>query len=225
MLRTIFGQPAETYLDEHFPDLNIVRSEQFLQINPKVQLEDYNIQGLSESDKLLLTKQLLEREGQDRVLIFCHEFEQADVLAKYLSQEGVPSESFHSKLSPNERADKLYSFDKGASVCLVCTDLAARGIDFKQVKLVLQFDYADNGINLLHRIGRTGRMGSGGKGRLGILSVVISLVDDAHADLYTEFNDAIKQNIPLDSIFSRNRSFNKKLKKRAETTVNELENK
>lgn len=166
MLRTIYGKPAQTYLEEHFPDLNNVKSQQFLQINPKIVMEDFNVEGLSESDKLLLTKQLLNREGQDRILIFCHEFEQADVLAKYLSQEGIPSESFHSKLNPNERADRLFSFEKGSTVCLVCTDLAARGIDFRQVKLVVQFDYADNGVNLLHRIGRTGRMGTTGKGRI-----------------------------------------------------------
>ena len=59
---------------------------------------------------------------------------------------------------------------------MVATDLACRGIDFKDVKLVIQFNYADNGINLLHRIGRTGRMGTSGKGRLPLKQSSASLI-------------------------------------------------
>lgn len=168
MLKTIYGRPATQYLQEYFPDIQLVKSDRFHKLNPKLNFQDYSVKDIDQSDKFLLTKQILERDPQDRVLIFCKEGETTDKLAKFLSSEGILADCLHSKQSENERADKIYSFQQNKIVCLVCTDLAARGIDFKDVKLVLQFDYAENALNLLHRIGRTGRMGTGGKGREGI---------------------------------------------------------
>lgn len=212
MIKNVFGKSAEKYLGELFPDLQIVRSERFHKLNPKIVLKDYNVKELDQADRFLLIKQLLEREGQERVLIFCNEGGVCQSLSRYLTEEGIPSEPFHSKQTDTERADKLYSFEKSETVCLVCTDLACRGIDFKNVKLVIQFDYAENGIALLHRIGRTGRMGNEGKGSYSIYSV-ISLVDEKNSDLYSEFWKRIKEDKPLDDLFSRNRSFSKKIKR------------
>jgi superfamily II DNA/RNA helicase len=168
MIKTVYGKPAETYLGELFPALEVIRSDRFHKLNPKIVLQDYSVKDIDQADRFMLVKQLLERENADRVLIFCSEGGVCQDLARYLSEEGVPAQPFHSKQTDSERADMLYSFDRSETVCLVCTDLACRGIDFKGVKLVVQFDYAENGISLLHRLGRTGRMDTEGKGSIHI---------------------------------------------------------
>lgn len=166
MLKTIFGKPAKTYLEDHFADLNVVQSDRFLKLNQKVTFEDFNVEGLTTEDKFVLTKQLIDREGKERILVFCQKSEDSESLSRYLNDEGIPSEAFNAKQDDSQRADTIFKFHTSKVVCLVATDLASRGIDFKDVKLLIQFDYAENGVSLLHRIGRIGRMGTSGKGRL-----------------------------------------------------------
>lgn len=170
MLNTVFGKSSKGFLDDYFPGINIIESSRFLKVNPKVEHENFNMEGIDLSDRYLLTKQLIDRAQSDKILIFCNSTERCIELAKYLQGEGIVSEPFHSKQLDNERSAAVYRFHTGKTVCLVCTDIAARGMDFKDVRLVMQFEYADNGINLLHRIGRTGRMNTAGKG----LALVIS---------------------------------------------------
>lgn len=205
MLKTIYGKPAKQYLEQYFPNIHSVQSQRFHKLNPNVKLEDFKVTELSQDDRFILTKQLLDRDKPERVLIFCHDATTSEELAKFLSEEGIPSAPFHAKQSDSDRASALYKLHSSQLVALVCTDLASRGIDFLGVSMVLQFNYAENGISLLHRIGRTGRMATHGK--------VVSFVDSKDIDLYTHFNDAVKQDKPLDEIFSRNRSFSKKLKR------------
>lgn len=166
MLKKFFGIPAKEFLEENFTNINIVQSERFLRLNQKIKHEDFNVSSLSEEDRFLLTKQLFDRDVPQKVIIFCNDSGSSEELSNYLTSQGILSSCFHSKLSDNERADTVFKFETNKIVCLVTTDLACRGMDFKNVKLVIQFQYAENGINLLHRIGRTGRFGTSGKGRL-----------------------------------------------------------
>lgn len=205
MLKTIYGKPAHQYLEQFFPNLNTVQSKRFHKLNPNVSMQDFKVDQLSQDDRFVLTKQLLDRDKPSRVLIFCQEASLTEDLARYLSSEGIPSAHFHAKQSDADRSSALYRLHQSQLVALVCTDLACRGIDFQNVSLIIQFDYAENGINLLHRIGRTGRLGANGK--------VISFVDIKDQELYNEFTDTVKEDKTLDQIFSRNRSFSKKLKK------------
>jgi ATP-dependent RNA helicase DDX52/ROK1 len=75
-----------------------------------------------------------------------------------------PKISFlHSKMSKAEREDSIKKFRIGETWILICTDLLSRGIDFKNVKTVLNYDCPYNPINYIHKIGRTGRGGKLGK--------------------------------------------------------------
>lgn len=66
-------------------------------------------------------------------------------------------------------------------MAMVTTDVGARGLDFDDLDLVIQFDFAKNATTLLHRFGRTGRLNKPGK--------VISLVRDEDSLLFWEFED------------------------------------
>jgi superfamily II DNA/RNA helicase len=72
-------------------------------------------------------------------------------------QVGVDACLYHKKLPPATRADALTQMHGSDACVLVCTDAAARGLDFKDVGHVIQADFADNAVDFLHRIGRTAR--------------------------------------------------------------------
>lgn len=87
----------------------------------------------------------------------------ADFLATYLSQNNVPTTSIHGDRLQREREEALRCFKKGSHNVLVATGVAARGLDIKNVKHVINVDLPKSIDEYVHRIGRTGRVGNKGK--------------------------------------------------------------
>lgn len=69
----------------------------------------------------------------------------------------------HSERSQQQRENSVKSFREGKTWILICTDLMARGIDFKGVNLVINYDLPPSVISYIHRIGRTGRANRSGR--------------------------------------------------------------
>jgi len=103
------------------------------------------------------------------------------------------------------RIDLMKRYMRGEFTNLICTDLASRGLDFPDVERVIQYDFAQNVVDYLHRAGRTARNGRGGE--------VISFVDKEDVDLARAIQKKIKASDNLSGLFSRNRNFRKKFKK------------
>lgn len=93
----------------------------------------------------------------DRTLIFCETKRGADELTRNLRREGWPALSIHGDKSQSERDWVLNEFKTGKSWLMVATDVASRGIDVKDIKLVINYDMPKNIEDYIHRIGRTGR--------------------------------------------------------------------
>jgi ATP-dependent RNA helicase RhlE len=83
-------------------------------------------------------------------------------LARSLEREGLKTTALHGDKSQDERLKALEAFKKGEVDLLVCTDVAARGLDIKDVPAVFNFDVPFNAEDYVHRIGRTGRAGAAG---------------------------------------------------------------
>ncbi len=96
----------------------------------------------------------------------------------------------------------------GGNVVIVSTDAAARGIDLPGVTHVVQADFATNAVDFIHRIGRTARADKGGR--------VTSLVVPDAAVLAAALRACIEEGRPVEGCFSRNRSFNKKVRRYGE---------
>lgn len=77
----------------------------------------------------------------------------------------VPCELFklHGNLTQKERAEAFFAFGRAASGALLCTDVAARGLDFPSVTGIVQYDPAGEPSDYVHRVGRTGRLGQRGE--------------------------------------------------------------
>eukprot|EP00092_Neocalanus_flemingeri_P012470 GFUD01013443.1.p1 GENE.GFUD01013443.1~~GFUD01013443.1.p1 ORF type:complete len:451 (-),score=91.63 GFUD01013443.1:56-1408(-) len=114
-------------------------------------------------DQLLRLLQDSTRNPRERTLIFVKTKRNADFLATYLSEEGLPTTSIHGDRLQREREEALDDFKRGKMPILVATAVAARGLDIKDVMHVVNYDMPDEVEEYVHRIGRTGRVGNTGR--------------------------------------------------------------
>ena len=108
----------------------------------------------------LLEKVLQEYRGS--VLVFARTKFSAKKIAAHLRALGHAAVEFHSNRSQNQRQEALEGFKNGKYRVIVATDIAARGIDVKNIELVLNYDLPTVAEDYIHRIGRTGRAGEKG---------------------------------------------------------------
>ncbi|MFM9055450.1 MAG: DEAD/DEAH box helicase, partial [Bacteroidota bacterium] len=105
---------------------------------------------------------VLNKQTADQALLFARTKRGADRLARVLSKEGHPAQSIHGDKSQSQRERALNDFISGRLKILVATDLASRGIDVKELDLVINYDMPAEAETYVHRIGRTGRAGREG---------------------------------------------------------------
>lgn len=105
---------------------------------------------------------VLSKQTADQALLFARTKRGADRLARVLSKEGHPAQSIHGDKSQSQREKALNDFKSGRLKILVATDLASRGIDVKELDLVINYDMPAEAETYVHRIGRTGRAGREG---------------------------------------------------------------
>lgn len=109
------------------------------------------------AQKFDLLQTLLERTDFHSVLIFCRTKDGADRIARQLVAQKHTVAVLHSNRSQQERIDALEGFKDGRYEVMVCTDIAARGIDIAGVSHVINYDVPQHPEDYVHRIGRTGR--------------------------------------------------------------------
>ncbi|XP_078176722.1 DEAD-box ATP-dependent RNA helicase 52C-like isoform X2 [Carex rostrata] len=95
-------------------------------------------------------------------LVFVQTKRGADLLERFLYQNGFPATSIHGDRSQREREQALSSFKRGSISIMIATDVASRGIDVPNVAHVINYDFPKNIDSYVHRIGRTGRAGKSG---------------------------------------------------------------
>ncbi|OIO19218.1 MAG: hypothetical protein AUJ23_02330 [Candidatus Magasanikbacteria bacterium CG1_02_32_51] len=118
---------------------------------------------VSKSDKMRLLYSLLNTYKQDTILIFSRTKHGAKHITRDIRLANHTVTEIHSNRTQAQRKTALDGFSKGRFRIMVATDIAARGIDVKQISLVINFDLPDNSEDYVHRIGRTGRAGKFGK--------------------------------------------------------------
>ncbi|MDX3077760.1 DEAD/DEAH box helicase, partial [Streptomyces sp. MI02-7b] len=113
-------------------------------------------------DKPELVSRILQAESRGLAMIFCRTKRTAADLAEQLEQRGFASGAVHGDLGQGAREQALRAFRNGKVDVLVCTDVAARGIDVEGVTHVINYQTPEDEKTYLHRIGRTGRAGASG---------------------------------------------------------------
>ncbi|MEV0111787.1 DEAD/DEAH box helicase [Streptomyces sp. NPDC050844] len=120
-------------------------------------------------DKPEMIARILQADGRGLAMIFCRTKRTAADIAEQLEKRGFASGAVHGDLGQGAREQALRAFRNGKVDVLVCTDVAARGIDVEGVTHVINYQSPEDEKTYLHRIGRTGRAGAKG--------IAITLVD------------------------------------------------
>ncbi|WAX78086.1 DEAD/DEAH box helicase [Streptomyces sp. KMM 9044] len=113
-------------------------------------------------DKPEMVARILQADSRGLVMVFCRTKRTAADLADQLKQRGFASGAVHGDLGQGAREQALRAFRNGKVDVLVCTDVAARGIDVEGVTHVINYQSPEDEKTYLHRIGRTGRAGAKG---------------------------------------------------------------
>jgi superfamily II DNA/RNA helicase len=113
-------------------------------------------------------------------------------LARSLEREGLKTTALHGDKSQDERLKALEAFKTGEVDLLVCTDVAARGLDIKDVPAVFNFDVPFNAEDYVHRIGRTGRAGASG--------LAVSFAASSDARLVADIEKLLNTKIELEPL-------------------------
>jgi superfamily II DNA/RNA helicase len=137
-----------------------------IRVEPTRKAADTVEQGLvtvKAFDKREAIRHLLRREEVSSAFIFCNRKRDVDVLERSLKKHGFDAVALHGDMPQYVRTERLERFKKGEITLLVCSDVAARGIDVTEISHVFNFDVPSHAEDYVHRIGRTGRAGKTGR--------------------------------------------------------------
>jgi superfamily II DNA/RNA helicase len=130
---------------------------------------------VAEHDKREALRRLIRTQNVQNALIFCNRKKDVDILHKSLTKHRFDAGALHGDMAQTTRFSTLEKFKANELRLLVCSDVAARGLDIGGLSHVFNFDVPIHAEDYVHRIGRTGRAGLEGK------AFTIASPDDRHA--------------------------------------------
>jgi len=137
--------------------------------------------------KAELTATLIKDFGIEQVLVFASSKESANTLYEYLKTKDIWTSIIHGDIKRGGRAKALSLLKSGKTQVLVATDIAARGIDIKELPLVINYDMPENTDDFTHRVGRTGRANNKG--------AVITLLTIHDYNAFSKIEKDLKLNV------------------------------
>ncbi len=140
-------------------------------------------------DKRHLLVHLLRTLDWNQVLVFTRTKHGANRLTQHLERAGIAAAAIHGNKSQAARTKALADFKAGRIVALVATEVAARGLDIKELPVVLNYELPNVPEDYLHRIGRTARAGQAGE--------AVSLVSKDEAGLLRDIERLLRQALPV----------------------------
>ncbi len=156
--------------------------------NAPIELVEQRAYRVQKEQKRHLLVHLIQ-EGQWRqVLIFTRTKHGANRLTQQLQGAGIEAAAIHGNKSQAARVKALDMFKRGQVTCLVATEVAARGLDIKELPQVVNYELPNVPEDYVHRIGRTGRAGSAGE--------AISLVSSDESGLLRDIERVLRRSIP-----------------------------
>ncbi|WP_349676376.1 DEAD/DEAH box helicase [Thalassospira sp. UBA1131] len=150
---------------------------------------EHKLLVMDDFDKREALRRLIRAEDVRNAFVFCNRKKDVDILYKSLTKHGFNAGRMHGDLAQSERTETLAKFKTGEITLLVCSDVAARGIDVADVSHVFNFDVPFNAEDYVHRTGRTGRAGRDGK------AFTLAVPEDGK--LVAAINKSINMDIPL----------------------------
>lgn len=114
------------------------------------------------NNKFSLLLHLLKNDTEGLAIVFCATRKESDIVSKNLRKQGIQAQSIHGGMTQNQRTKSLLALKHEKTDVLVATDVAARGLDIKNVSHIYNYDVPQTPTEYIHRIGRTARAGEKG---------------------------------------------------------------
>ncbi|MDH7507173.1 MAG: C-terminal helicase domain-containing protein, partial [Candidatus Thermoplasmatota archaeon] len=146
-------------LYKHLKNPVIIKTKPFVSKN-KLKQVYYDIYQPNKKFSLLV--HLIKNNKSGLAIVFCATRKESDIIAKNLRYQDIQASAIHGGMSQNKRLQALDSLKNGFIDVLVATDVAARGLDIKNVTHIYNYDVPKTSIEYIHRIGRTARAGENG---------------------------------------------------------------
>lgn len=121
---------------------------------------------INPAERFLLLFTFLKKNMKKKVIVFFSTCKSVQYHADLLNYIDVPVLSLHGKQKQRKRTNTFFEFCNAPSGILLCTDVAARGLDIPAVDWIIQYDPPDNPRDYIHRVGRTARAGASGRALL-----------------------------------------------------------
>ncbi|WP_320920389.1 DEAD/DEAH box helicase [Eisenbergiella porci] len=151
---------VQTLIDNYAADAVFVAQDQEDGPPPSIGQAVYEVTA---ENKYEMFKRVLMKENPDSCMIFCGTREMVNVLFQKLRRDRIFCGMIHGEMEQKERLKNVDAFGRGGYRYLIATDVAARGIDFENIGLVVNYDFPTGKETYVHRIGRTGRNGKDGR--------------------------------------------------------------
>lgn len=118
---------------------------------------------IERNDKFSILAHTIKHDSKGLVIVFCGTRHIVDIIDRNLNKHNIKSEALHGGITQNKRKQVIDAFHGGKLDVLVASDVAARGLDIKNVNLIINYDIPKTSQEYVHRIGRTARAGSEGR--------------------------------------------------------------
>ena len=191
------GKPRQTMMFSATISQNIKKlAKEFLidpviaEVSQRRDIVDFIVHKAYKVDKgrkSELIAKLIEDKHLDQILLFASSKEHANKIYEYLKSKKIRTSIIHGDLNRGARAKSLALLKSGKTQVLVATDIAARGIDIPQLKMVINYELPESTDNFTHRVGRTGRAGHKGQ--------VISFLTTLDYNTFSKIEKDLKLNI------------------------------
>ena len=194
------GQPRQTMMFSATISQNIkklakefMRDAAIVEVSNRRDVVDFIAHRAYKVDKARkdeLVAKIIQDKALDQVLLFASTKESANKIYEYLKSQNIRTSIIHGDINRGGRAKSLALLKSGKTQVLVATDIAARGIDIKELAMVINYDMPEGTDEFTHRVGRTGRANHKGS--------VISLLTIRDYDFFTKMEKHLKLNIKRD---------------------------
>jgi len=146
-------------INKHLNNPLIIKTQSYVD---KSKLHQVYYDIYQQNNKFSLLVHLLKNNTAGLAIVFCATRQESDIVSRNLRRQGVNASAIHGGMSQNKRLQSLDALKNQTTDVLVATDVAARGLDIKNVTHIYNYDVPRTPKEYIHRIGRTARAGANG---------------------------------------------------------------
>ncbi len=148
------------FVHRHMNNPQVIQTQSYVD---ESKLEQIYYDIYPQNNKFSILLHLLKNNTSGLAIVFCATRRESDVVARNLRHHGIHASAIHGGMSQNKRSESLDALKNQQTDVLVATDVAARGLDIKNVTHIYHYDVPKTATQYIHRIGRTARAGANGK--------------------------------------------------------------